>query len=193
MKFQNIKNNKILLFSTLLIFIFSCSNEISIPKPSLYLRAEFPKHEYIKFQDNCPYKFEIAKIYSVKNIKSSCHKDIDLGQLNGIINFSYIKMTEHLSKYVNYSNDKVGEHKIKATGIKSENFIFPNKKVYGTFFKLEGDVATPFQFYITDSLKNFASGVIYFNTVPNYDSLKQSIEYLEIDLHHLINTFEWIN
>ncbi len=178
------------------IFIFialiiSCKEKQTIPKPPLYLRSELPPHEYSLFSTDCPYQFEISKVYTIKEIPSSCHKDIDLGPLNGVVNFSYISMIEPLSTYVNYSNDKVGEHKIKATGIETKDFIFPDKKVYGTFFKLEGDVATPYQFYLTDSVKNFVSGVVYFNSRPNYDSLIPSLNYLEQDLTHLINTFEW--
>lgn len=180
---------------SLLCILWSCSEKAPVPKPPLYLRTELPEHEYVVFSDNCPYTFEVSKLYTVKTIQqgseSNCHKDIDLGPLKGIINFSYINMTKSLGTYVNYSNDKVGEHKIKATGIESENFIYPEKRVYGTIFKLQGDVATPFQFYLTDSTKNFVSGVVYFNSVPNYDSLRPSLNYLEKDLYHLINTFEW--
>lgn len=177
------------------IILIACKEKILVPKPSLYLRTNFPEHEYRLVQDDCPYQFELAKIYTPKAVmqgaSESCHKEIDLGPLNGVINFSYIKMEETLGKYVNYSNDKVGEHKIKATGIETENFIFPEKRVFGTIFKLQGDVATPIQFYLTDSTENFVSGVVYFNSVPNYDSIRPTLDYLEKDVYHLINTFEW--
>lgn len=177
------------------LILLACTEKIPVPKPPLYLRTDFPDHEYSLFNDDCPYKFELAKIYTAKSIQQgnqpTCHKDIDLGPLNGVINFSYIDMTESLAAYVNYANDKVGEHKIKATGIESENFIYPERRVFGTLFKLQGDVATPFQFYLTDSTGNFVSGVVYFNSVPNYDSLRPSLDYLEKDLYHLISTFEW--
>lgn len=192
------------------IFV-ACSEKAPIPKPPLYLRTDFPEHTYKQFNDDCPYTFEISTIYDVKKVENNgaptCHKDIDLGPLNGVINFSYIEMQKDLSQkiaptdknkitamlaqYVNYSNDKVNEHKLKATGITSENIIIPEKKIFGTIFKLQGDVATPFQFYLTDSTHNFASGIVYFNSRPNYDSIRPSLDYLEQDLMHLINTFEW--
>ena len=186
---------KALIIALTIWGINSCSEKIPVPKPPLYLRTDFPTPNYISFNDNCPYTFEISSIYSVKEVKqgneTTCHKDIELGPLNGVINFSYIKITEPLSAYVNYSNDKVGEHKIKATGIETENYINKDKRVFGTIFKLQGDVATPFQFYLTDSTTNFVSGVVYFNSVPNYDSLRPTLNYLEKDIYHLINTFEW--
>lgn len=171
------------------------SNTLLIPKPPTYLRLELPDHEYTTFNDNCPYTFEASKLFNIKSVVDSsgltCHKDIDLGKLNGIIHFSYIEMTEPLSVYVNYSNDKVEDHKLKATGIKDFQIIRPEDKVYGTFFSLKGDVASPFQFYLTDSTSRFASGVVYMNSVPNYDSLKPTLDYLEKDLLKMVETFKW--
>lgn len=185
------------LLSLSSLFIFGCSDEQAIPKPPTYLRLDLPKQQYKPFNDNCNYTFEINTIYKIKsvtdNLGPTCHKEIDLGPLNGVINFSYIDMVEPLSAYVNYSIDKVEDHKIKASEIIDEQIIRPQDKVYGTFFELKGDVASPFQFYLTDSNKRFVNGVIYFNSVPNYDSLKPSLEYLKQDLKRLMKTFKWKN
>lgn len=183
------------VFILIITFLVSCGNEINIPKPPTYLRPELPEHSYDLYNDNCLYSFEIAKSYSVKKVSDengeTCHKDIDLGKLNGSIHMSYIDMVEPLSTYVNYVNDKVDEHKVKATGIEDKQYLYNNKKVYCTFFELKGDVASPFQFYITDSTSKFLSGVVYFNSTPNYDSIRPSLDYLKIDLEHLIENFEW--
>jgi len=194
--FNNIRFIKNVIYIFIICWIFvGCNEKIQIPKPPLYLKVDFPAHKYELFSDICPYKFEKPIIYKVQDVKENdimtCHKDIDLGVLNGIINFSYIRMTEPLATYVNYANDRVGEHKIKATGIKSELVLNDEKRVFGAIFSLQGDVATPFQFYLTDSVSNFASGVLYFNSVPNYDSLRPSLDYVYEDLRHLIATFEW--
>ena len=175
--------------------IQSCTEEINIPKPPTYLRLELPDHSYHLYSDDCPYQFEVSDSYTVKKVSDqngeTCHKDIDLGKLNGTLHMSYIPMTEKLATYVNYVNDKVDEHKIKATAIEDRKFIFEDKKVFCTFFELKGDVASPFQFYLTDSTDNFVSGVVYFNSTPNYDSLIPSLNYLKIDLENMIEKFEW--
>lgn len=185
---------KIALIILIAIFALpSCGgDELMIPKPPTYLKAELPAHKYIQFNDRCPYTFELSEIYKAKEVSSeNCHKDIDLGKVNGVINFSYIDMEESLAKYVNFSNDKIDEHKLKATSILDQNIIHKDRKVFGTFFELKGDVATPFQFYLTDSTDRFVSGVVYLNCVPNYDSLRPTLEYLKVDLLHMLNTFEW--
>lgn len=183
-------------FLLIVLVLCSCtSNTILVPKPPTYLRLELPEHEYVTIDGSCPYTFEASKMFSVKSVSDSagvtCHKDIDFGKLNGVMHFSYIEMVEPLSVYVNYSNDKVEDHKLKATGIKDIQIIRPKDKVYGTFFSLKGDVASPFQFYLTDSTSRFASGVVYMNSVPNYDSLKPSLDYLEKDLLKMLETFKW--
>src|SRR5690606_28766192 len=110
------------------------------------------------------------EIYTVKPVteagKPTCHKDIDLGPLNGQIHFSYIDMVEPLSTYVNYANDKVGDHKLKATAINDKQIIRKKDRVFGTFFALEGDVAAPFHFCLTDCSACFVTGVVYFNRMP---------------------------
>lgn len=184
-----------LIVALLLFVLFACAEETYIPKPPTYLRLEVPDHSYQLFEDECAYRFELSNLYKaepvIENGQATCHKDIQLGPLNGAIHLSYIDMTEPLAAYVNFVNDKVDEHKVKASAINDQNFLNPKTRVFGTLFELEGDVASPFQFYLTDSLTRFVSGVVYFNSMPNYDSLKPTLDYLKVDIEHLINTFEW--
>lgn len=185
-----------LFVSLLIILLFSCTEEKNIPKPPTYLRLDLPDHSYTLFKSPCGYRFDVSKLYTVRGVTEAgggetCHKEIDLGPLNGTLHFSYIQMTESLSNYVNYANSKVDEHKIKATAIEDTNFIRPDAKVYGTLFELQGDVASPYQFYLTDSVSRFVSGVLYFNTRPNYDSLRPSLDYFKKDLYRMIESFEW--
>ena len=179
----------------LLVTLVSCGEEVFIPKPPTYLRLELPEHVYKTHNDDCPYELSLPELYKVQIVSDqdgpTCHKDINLGPLNGVIHLSYIDMVEPLSTYVNFANDKVDEHKVKATSILDNTVLNSDSKVYCTFFELQGDVASPFQFYITDSTDRFVSAVVYFNSTPNYDSLKPSLDYLKKDLNHMIDNFKW--
>ena len=182
----------------LAFILVACKENISIPKPPTYLRLNLPEHEYFLFSEACPYEFEAAKIFKIRAVtdekgQMTCHKDIDLGPLNGVIHFSYIQMESPLADYVNFAINKVDEHKIKATAIEDTNFIRPKDRIFGTFFELQGDVASPFQFYLTDSSSRFVSGVVYLNAAPNYDSLRPSLEYLKHDLYRMVGSFKWKN
>ena len=63
--------------------------------------------------------------------------------------------------------------------------------VYGNVMNIEGDVATPFQFYLTDSTSHFLRGSLYVRSRINTDSLAPVFEFLKVDAMHMINTFEW--
>ena len=195
LKIKSMKQT-ILGLLTLSGIISSCgSNELTIPKPPTYLDVNLPEHSYINYSPDCPYSFDIPSIFKVKQVdygkEGTCHRDIELGPLNGTLHFSYIEMDKPLAEYVNFSISKVDDHKIKATAIEDENIIRPKDKIYGTFFELQGDVASPFQFYLTDSTSRFVSGVVYFNTRPNYDSIKPTLDYLKVDLKRFMATFKW--
>jgi hypothetical protein len=58
-------------------------------------------------------------------------------------------------------------------------------------YSIEGPSASPFQFYLTDSAQHFLRGSLYFNSRTNPDSLAPILNFVRIDLSHLINTFEW--
>lgn len=184
-----------LLFLGLIMALLGCDEEVFIPKPPTYLRLELPDHKYSTIEDDCAYEFNLASIYSVEKVpddqENSCHRRINLGPLNGMAFIRYWDMTEPLSYYINNANDEVDRHKIKATNIHDENIIKPEQRVFGTFFQLEGDVATPFQFYLTDSTNRFLYCEILFNSTPNFDSLRPSLEYLKIDLDTLLSSFKW--
>jgi gliding motility-associated lipoprotein GldD len=191
------KNNlKIFVTSLSLFGLTACNDDDNyIPKPSSYLNTNFPEHSYVKFDASCPYTFDISKSYTLRNVyegkKLTCHKDIVLGTLNGTLHFSYIDIEKPLSEYINFSINKVDEHKIKASAIEDRQIINKKEKVYGTLFELQGNVASPFQFYLTDSISRFVSGVVYFNSPPNYDSIKPSLDYLKFDLERLFSSFKW--
>ena len=180
----------------LLMVIGACSDTIPIPKPPTYLRLNLPEHSYKTYEEErCNFKFDLAEVYQISDVKAgqeiSCNKDINLGPLNGMLYFSVIEMDKPLSVYINHAIDKVDEHKIMASAIEDFNIIRPKDRVFGTFFELQGDVASPFQFYLTDSVSRFVSGVVYLNKAPKYDSLKPSLDYLKVDLNQLVNTFNW--
>lgn len=174
-----------------LLFV-ACENESYIPKPSTYLRLQFPERNYETYQDSaCGYSFTLPSYFKVldkKDPRNECNRDIELEGLNGTLYLSYINMETDLYHYINYSNDKVDEHKIKASFINDTNVLYPNNGVYGSYFFLGGDVAKPIQFYVTDSSNVFMSGYVMFNTVPAYDSIKPVLEFVEEDIFKMLES-----
>lgn len=182
---------KYLSLIVLVLLLSACEDETFIPKPPTYLETELPEHDYVLHEDSCGYQFDIQKFFTIENAGATCNRKIDLGQMNGTIYAYYWEMEKPLSFYVNNANDEVGNHKLKATSINDTRIIRPESNVFGTMFELQGDVATPFQFYLTDSTTKFFYAEVLFNSTPNYDSLKPTLDYLKLDINKMIESFEW--
>jgi len=176
-----------------IIVISSCNNQENfVPKPPTFLALNLPSRTYERFLDSCGYSFNKPSYFNVQDVPGSkCNRDVKLSSLNGTLHLSRIDMDTSLAVYVNYAIDKVGEHKVKATAILDTSFYRSEARVFGTLFELQGNVASPFQFYVTDSTSRFISGVVYFNTLPNYDSIKPTLDFVKHDLYEFMNTLEW--
>ena len=190
------QNSLIKLFFVCIIFS-SCNDPAPVPKPPTYLNIYFPDHIYSYVRGDCPYEFKLASLYNYKTIENSnfnsCIQEIDLGPLKGSLYLYYIALPskDSLAEIINFANDKVDEHKIIADKIEFVQIIDPKNKVFGTFFELKGNVATNFQFYLTDSSQNFVRGEVLLNCRPNYDSLRPSLDYLKVDLLEMVHNFKW--
>lgn len=179
------------VFLVLSFLFVACEEENYIPKPSTYLKLNFPVRDYHDYQDSCGLTFNIPTYFEVldkKDQRNPCNKDIQLKGLNGTLFLSYIPMETELYRYIDYSISKVDEHKIKASFITDTTLLYPENGVYGTYFFLGGDVAKPIQFYLTDSTDIFMSGYVMFNTVPSYDSIKPVLKFVEEDIFKMLET-----
>jgi gliding motility-associated lipoprotein GldD len=83
------------------------------------------------------------------------------------------------------------KHSIKADAIQEQVFLNPAEKVYGLIYRIEGNAASPMQFFLTDSTQHFLRGALYISEVPNIDSIKPVIDFLEPDIIRLIETTTW--
>lgn len=191
--------------SLFLLFIVSCNDDESDGAKTLrgqnstFLKIEFPDHNYHLEEGAAPFKFKISDISTLKTPVNCneyyCEQEIYLGrEIDGNINLFYKKVDhpDSLARLINFSNEEVDFHKMKASKIEYDQIIDKNSKVYGTLFELKGDVATNFQFYLTDSIQNFVRGEVVLNCVPNYDSLQHVLGYIKVDLEEMINSFEWL-
>ena len=75
--------------------------------------------------------------------------------------------------------------------IKMQAYSNPEASVYGSLFMLDGESASPLQFMLTDSVLHFFRGALYYDCIPNADSLAPVTRYLKQDIVELIQSFEW--
>lgn len=175
----------------------SCGNDPSLPKPKGYFRIALPEHKYRLFDSICPYTFEYPVYAQIipDTVKSAepywIH--VDFPRFKGRLHISYKKVTNNLRKYTEDARTMAMKHISIASEI-DDNIIIdnPKNKVYGQVFEIGGiGAASPYQFYVTDSVSDFVRGALYFNIRPNNDSLAPVIKFLKQDIDHLITTFKW--
>ncbi len=181
------------------IVLFGCENYF-LPKQSAYLRLDYPKPEYKLINDkDFPFFFEantrLSEISDIDINLRSIDFIINYNQLNAQINFQYksVNSSEKLNAYILDLKRTIETHSMMANSVKIKDYSLKEKNIFGRIFDLSGNVASPYQFYLTDSINNIISGLVYFNIKPNYDSILPAINYIENDIIHLIESFDWKN
>ncbi|SMO57662.1 gliding motility-associated lipoprotein GldD [Saccharicrinis carchari] len=183
------------MFTMAIIFMAGCKQH-GTPKPRGYYRIAFPEHDYKPFNKKSPYTFDLPVYTEVGDgaqpqTREKYWYNINYPNLNGILHISYKAVDNNLNEMLEDSRKLAYKHSVKADAIAERLFISADKNVYGTLFDIKGDAASPVQFYLTDSVRNFVRGSLYFNSVPNKDSLAPVIDFVKTDIVHLMETFEW--
>jgi gliding motility-associated lipoprotein GldD len=188
------------VFFTLTAIAFSSCNSPYVPKPTGYFKINLPEKKYQTFnQTGYPYTFEYP-IYAHVIKDSTFFGDapenpwwinVDFPQFSARIYLSYKIIGKYkLDSLLNDAFNLTNKHSIKASYI-DDSLMNIADNVHGEFFKVEGNVATANQFFVTDSTKNFLRGALYFDATPNEDSLQPVNRFLVEDMKHLINTLRW--
>jgi gliding motility-associated lipoprotein GldD len=179
--------------------LFSC-NSVYTPKRRGYFKIDFPPHQYQVFdQTGYPYTFEYpvyAKIVRDTSFFEAAPENpywinIDFPRFDARIYISYKEIGPNSFEKLRDDAFKMTfKHTYKASSIDDSAIKTPNG-ISGVFFNVGGNAATAKQFFVTDSIRHFLRGALYFNTAPNEDSLGIVNHFLQEDMMHLINTFRW--
>jgi putative hemolysin len=179
----------------LAIGLAACGDDFT-PKPRGHLRIDLPEKSYAPVATDCPFSFE-QPTYAVfepdmRTGSSPCWFDLHVPQFKARVHFSYKPVKGNLIEYLEDARAMTNKHMSKATGIEEQLIINADERVFGMYWKVAGSgAASPIQLYLTDSTDHFLRGALYFNVVPNNDSLAPVIQFLDEDLQHLVETFRW--
>jgi len=183
----------------LLLFCFSCGEDY-VPKPKAELRLEYPRAKYVDANLELPFTFEknlLATKVILKELKAptkSYGVNLEYPMLKGTIFLTYKaieKDKKNLRDFLRDAQKFTLEHTKKADEIPAYPFESNERKVYGMLSEVKGDVASPAQFYVTDSVNHFLTGSLYFYAKPNYDSILPAADYLQKDIKHIMETVTW--
>ncbi len=176
------------------LFLGSCS-KATIPRPYGYFRVDLPEHSYRTIDTlNLPFKFDLPANVQLVNHEAAGEKywiDLNYTKLNASIYCSYKPVKNNLMDLMEDSRKIVYRHSIKADGINEKVYDHAQKKVYGILYDLKGNTASSLQFILTDSTHNFFRGALYFNNVPNKDSIAPMANYIREDVIRIMESFEW--
>ena len=186
-------------FSTILIIsifiLLSSCEKTSIPRPYGYFRVDLPLHSYRIIDTlNLPYRFDLpknARLIYRKTVGETYWIDLYYPTLNASIYCSYKPVKGNLIDLLEDTRKIVYKHSVRADGIGEKVFDHSEKNVHGILYDLKGNTASSVQFVLTDSTRNFFRGALYFNNVPNKDSIAPMANYIREDVIHIMESFEW--
>ena len=200
------------------ILLLAACNSAYTPKPRGYFKITFPQRAYRQFnRTGFPYTFEYPvyanvvqdTVFFEEKPENPYWITIDFPRFNGKIYISYniiggkanFKVKRNgaytdsvgrntFDRLIKGAYDLTYKHTYKASSIDDSVFRTGNG-VEGIYFKIGGNTATSNQFLVTDSVKHFLRGALYFDATPNEDSLMIVNNFLQQDMMHLINTLQW--
>lgn len=184
------------------LLVTSCQDNYTPKRPG-YFRIDFPKERSFAVYDNptCPFTFEYPD-YGViqqdaesqnESSKHPCWFNVAFPEYKGKIYLSYTSIDKEnsLDKLVRDSYKLTFKHTVKADYI-DETLVkgnYPN--VSGILYDVGGNAASGVQFYITDSVRHFLRGSLYFYAAPNADSIAPAVAYFREDVKHIIESLRW--
>jgi len=186
----------------ILLAFASCRPDTYVPKPRGYFRIPLPRHAYQTFNEpGFPYTFEYPVYGSIvrdsnlggQKPENPYWINIDFPSLGGTLYLSY-KIIDAAHPFYKLLDD-AHELSYTAHGKKADYIDNPSfnngHNVRGLFYTVGGNTATRYQFFATDSMKNYLRAALYFNVSPNVDSLQPVNDFLKKDMEHMIETLRW--
>ena len=187
-------------FSILLsvVMFVSCEQNYT-PKPSSYFRIDFPEKGYQLYDSICPFTFEYPVYGNLSIVNNqltidNCWFNINFPKYRGTIHLTYKEIDDNFDRFIE-DNWKIIFKGIaqKADAVGERLYENPDMNVYGIMYDIRGNAASSVQFFVTDSVKNFLRGSLYFSVRPNADSLAPVVSFFRQDVIALMESIEWKN
>lgn len=182
----------------LALLVGGCRNE-PLPKPRGYFRIDLPEERYLPYRGSCPFTGDVPA-YAVmtrdvadssRTADTTCWVEMRFPMQKANVYMTYRRVRNDLPELIADAHAFKSKHEVKAARIRSERLLHPEHHVFGNFFSVDGDVASPAVFYLTDSTRNFLYGALYFDARPNADSLAPVTARIRRDLQHFAATLNW--
>jgi len=170
-----------------------------VPKPRGHLRLDLPDTAYTRWSGLCPFTADVPT-YAIPLEKpgttaaiadTACGLTLRFPGQRASVFLTCRKVTGDLAELINDAHAFKDKHEARAARIRPERVERPDARVFGTLFDVEGDVASPMVFYLTDSTTRFLYGALYFDARPNADSLEPVTGRIRADLRRFAGSLTW--
>lgn len=175
--------------------LLSC-NEYT-PRPKGYQRIERQQVEFTRFS-NPKFSFLYpADAYIeplISEVKPEIWFNMHYKDYNATLHCTYIPLSNrNLHKILDDSYQLAYSHVSMAQGISQTPVSDSLHHTFGIIYDIQGSVASPVQFYVTDNTSNFLRGSLYFDATAKADSVAQVVSFIREDIVHIMESLEWTN
>lgn len=185
-----------------MLVVFSCKKNTATPKPKGYYQFDFPVQDSLQQFELpvCDFNFsypnyviiEQDSLFFNEKPDHPCWLNIQYKMLNGTVHVSYKPLSKNTITELTEDYHRMKyEHVSKADYIDEAQIQNTEKQLYGLLSEVGGNVASAYQFYITDSTEHFVRGSLYFKAEANADSLQPAVEFVKKDVLNMLNSWEW--
>ncbi|MEN9918728.1 MAG: hypothetical protein RL662_1164 [Bacteroidota bacterium] len=194
---------KVMLMKYIVVILFllgsllMACNKQAIQQAATIEKIEIPTSEAKRYTFRT-FAFDCADIAQLDTLKSANKGHIWFNiiypELNSIVHCSYLPITKStFNKAIEDNYQLVYGHITVSEGIDQHLYSNNATNVAGIMYQLRGNVATPIQFYATDSVNHFLRGSFYYTKDMQTDSIEAITEYISKDIDRLMNTLKWIS
>ena len=151
------KTALIITMALLGILGFSCGEEERpMPKPKGYFRIDLPAKHYVRIDSIERYAFEAPDYATITCDPFSPNEknwiNVEMPRFKASIHLTHKAVNNNLGDYLEDVHTMLTKHLQKANGMNDSLIVNPDHQVYGLLIEMDGKgVATPLQFYLTDS------------------------------------------
>ena len=193
-----------ILFFCASSLIIACTGS-TVPKPRGYPRLDQPADSFEPWTGACPFTAEVPT-YARMTVRANagmedlstssasdtvCWSSLRFAHQRATVFMTYRRINGDLPELIDDAHAFKDKHEAKAARIRSERILRDTARVFGNLFDVDGDVASPIVFYLTDSTSHFLYGSLYFDTRPNGDSLQPATDRIRSDVRHFAQTVKW--
>jgi gliding motility-associated lipoprotein GldD len=187
------------IYLVLSLPLFASCEQNFLPKPQGYNRIDLPTHSFLKLAEGYPYTLDYSESAQVEkdsfNLIEDTWINLNYTDFGAKVHLTYKNIDGENIDFKSLSEDAfklTAKHQKMAYGIEEGILVTPEGYV-AVVSELEGEVPTQFQFFVTDSTQHFLRGALYFNTAMKNDSLAPVIEYIKVDMAHLMNSVKFLD